>query len=162
MKKLLTGNSCKMTHVKNNGPRREEKSSLISVSGLGISFTKSNSICVERPTTSCRKAFDTCMHMASRCQNCIMVFILIIFYQSYFGGPTMCTKFIERGTRIIPSGPPPVSFLYVELYHTVTLQLLIFEFRKSQPVEMSNKKSSLAQTIDLVNAVKLYLNRPTC
>jgi hypothetical protein len=38
-----------MTHVKKSVPRREDKSILIFVSGLGISFTDSNSIFVPGP-----------------------------------------------------------------------------------------------------------------
>lgn len=41
------------------------------------------------------------------------------------------TKFTERGTRINPRGPLPVSFLYVELNHMLTLKLLESEFKKS-------------------------------
>lgn len=47
---VLTGKSCRMTHVKKRGPRREDKSNLFGVSGFGISFTNSNNILVPGPS----------------------------------------------------------------------------------------------------------------
>ena len=49
-----------MTQVKKSVPRREDRSSLSFVPGLGISFTDSNSIFVPGPCKNWRYALEAC------------------------------------------------------------------------------------------------------
>lgn len=67
------------------------------------------------------------------------------------------TRLTERATRSNAMRENPESFLYVALYHMLTLKLLVFELRKSYAVKR-NKNISPGKRRDCSTiGLKMYL-----